>query len=137
MRLSTVFELEEKICATRDELARLKSLATAITPRLDGLPKAKSLTSRVEALAVKILDCERRLAELVEEKICAQVDLTLEISERLQGDAATVLTLRYANCKTFAEIARAMSLSRPRISVLHKQGLSFFSKAVTLSGKIR
>ena len=128
MNLRAVFELEEKICAARDELEQLKSLATAITPQLGGLPKAKSLSSRVENLAVKILDCERRLDELVEEKICRQVDLTLEISERVTGNAAIVLILRYSSCKTFAEIARAMSLSRPRISALHKQGLSLFQR---------
>ena len=128
MKLSTVFELEEKISAARYELENLKSLATATTRQMDGLPRSTSTTSRVESLAVKIMDCERRLAELVEEKICRQVDLTLEISERVTGNAAIVLILRYSSCKTFAEIARAMSLSRPRISALHKQGLSLFQR---------
>ena len=126
MKLSTVFELEEKICAARDELEQLKSLATAITPQLGGLPKAKSLSSRVENLAVKILDCERRLDELVEEKICRQVDLTLEISERVTGNAAIVLILRYSSCKTFAEIGRTIHYSRKQVWTFHQRGLAFF-----------
>lgn len=126
MKLSTVIELEEKICAARDELARLKSLATAITPKLDGLPKAKSLSSRVENLAVKILDCENRLAELVEKKICAQVDLTMELAEQLTNNILSVMTLHYVHGKTFAEIGRTIHYSRKQVWTFHKRGLALF-----------
>ena len=126
MKLSTVFELEEKICAARDELARLKSLATAITPKLDGLPKAKSLSSRVENLAVKIMDCERRLDELVEEKICAQLDLSSELAEQLTDNILSVMALRYVHGKTFAEIGRLIHYSRKQVWLFHQRGRALF-----------
>ena len=122
MKLSTVFELEEKICATRDELANLKALATATTTRLDGLPRAKAVTSRVENYAVKILDCERRLANLREDSAIAQIDLAFAIFKRVTGKAGEVLYQRYILCKSFAEIADSLNCSKSSVYYLHGQG---------------
>lgn len=128
MKLSTVFELEEKISAARDELATLKSLATAITPRLDGLPKVQSSTSRVENLAVKILDCERRLDGLVEESLCAKIDLTIEITKRVHGTAGKVLYKRYVECKLFKVIIAEMKYySDASIYHFHRVGVKKFN----------
>ena len=130
MKLSTVMELAEKIRAAQAELERLKSLATATTTRLDGLPKAKSITSRVESLTAKIVDCERELNNLVEESACAQIDLTLEISDKVKDAASDVLYQRYILCKPFAEIAAAMHFSERQIYYLHRRGRrAFESKA--------
>lgn len=127
MRLSAVMELEEKISAARAELDRLKALATATTTRIDGLPKAKSITSRVESLTAKIVDCERRLAILREALICTQVDLTLELSAQLPSDVANVMILRYVNVMSFTEIANALHYSRGHIHRICKRGLALFN----------
>lgn len=128
MRLSAVMELEEKISVARAELDRLKSLATTTTMRLDGLPKAKSITSRVENLTVKILDCEHRLAILREALICSQVDLTLELSAQLPSDVANVMILRYVNVMSFTEIANALHYSRGHIYRIYKRGVALFNE---------
>ena len=130
MKLSTVFELEEKISAARYELENLKSLATATTRQMDGLPRSTSTTSRVESLAVKIMDCERRLDGLVAEKICAQVDLTIEITKRVRGMAGKVLYERYVECKTFkAIIAEMKYYSDASIYHFHRNGVKQFESA--------
>lgn len=128
MRLSAVMELEEKISAARAELDRLKSLATATTTRLDGLPKAKSITSRVESLTAKIVDCERQLDVLVETLICTQVDLTLKLSAQMTGDILNVMILRYVNTMSFTEIANALHYSRGHIYRIYKRGVALFNE---------
>lgn len=128
MKLSTVFELEEKIQATRDAIKRMKaSAASASTTRLDGLPRPKNFSSRVESLAIKITDRERELAALVEESAIAQIDLTIEISDKVEGAAGEVLYQRYILCRPFAEIAAAMDYSQSQIYQLHRRGVAEFN----------
>lgn len=129
MKLSTVIELEEKICAARDELARLKSLATATTSRMDGLPHSTSATSRVENYAVKILDYERRLANLREDSLCAQLDLTLDITKRVHGAAGEVLYQRYVLCKPFTEIIAALNYSERAVYNYHRRGVKEYGES--------
>lgn len=126
MKLSTVFELDEKINVIQTELERLRGLMTANTSRLDGLPRPKSFSSRTESLAIKITDCERELAALVEESACAQIDLSLEIFERVKGNAGEVIYQRYIQRKTFKEISAAMNYSVARIFQLHRDGVKKF-----------
>lgn len=127
MKLTTVFELEEKISAARDELARLKSLATATTARIDGLPRSTSVTSRIENYAVKILDCQRRLDGLVEDSLCAQIDLTLDITKRVHGTAGAILYRRYIQLKPFAVIAAELNYSESAIYKFHSDGVKKFN----------
>lgn len=129
MKLTTVFELEEKICATRDELERMTALATATTSRLDGLPRATSITSRVENFAVKILDCQRRLDGLVEEKICAQLELTLDITKRVKDNAGEVLYQRYVKLKPFAVIIAEMNYSERAVYNYHRRGVKEYGES--------
>lgn len=134
MKLSTVMELAEQIRATQAELEELKARAeSATTSRLDGLPRAKSYSSRIESLIVKISDRERRLANLVEESACAQIDLTLEILDRVTGKAGEVIYQRYILCRPFAEIAAAMHYSESQIRRLHSNGRRAFESKINLT----
>lgn len=129
MKLSAVVELRAKINDTKTELERLKMMSSSFPSRLDGMPTAKSTTSRVESLSVKILDCECRLTELVEEKIRTQIDLSLEIMSRVTGKARDVLILRYVDCKPFATIIDELKYSKSTIFNLHRRGKTEFQSA--------
>ena len=90
-------------------------------PTRDGLPKSKSVVSRVERLAVKIADASRRVdvykmqledaISRLEQKICAEVpDVT----------AQTLFILRYVDGMYFRDIALTMGYSEAHIYYLHR-----------------
>jgi len=116
MKLSTVKELETAIKSARSRIEFLRAQAASISPPpLDGLPRAKSSTSRVEAFAALIADEERRLAELCNEHAEKQIQLMTEIYRRVEGKAGEVLILRYVRCLPFREIAACLGYSLPNI----------------------
>ena len=90
-------------------------------PERNGMPKSKSVSSRVERIAVRIVDAETSLNKLkslleealprLERKINAEIkDLT----------ARTLFTLRYVDCMYFRDISMAMGYSEQHIYYLHK-----------------
>lgn len=130
MKVTRVMELEEIISSTSDELERLRAKATAPSPsKLDGLPHAKATASRVETLTVKIVDTERRLADLREEYAIAQLDLAEEIYRRVNGRSAQVLFEQYVGRKSISEIAKMMDLSASRVRQLKSEGLKAFDSS--------
>ena len=54
MNLHAVRELKERIVTSEAELLNLRGLAQNLVPTLDGMPRATTLESRVEKLALKI-----------------------------------------------------------------------------------
>lgn len=130
MKVTRVMELEEIISSTRDELESLRAKATApSTSKLDGQPHAAQMASRVETLTVKIVDTERRLADLREEYAIAQLYLAEEIYRRVNGRAATILFERYVGGKSIPEIAKMMTLSASRVRQLKSEGLKAFDSS--------
>ena len=90
-------------------------------PTRDGLPKSHSVDSRVERLAIKITDAERRVDDLkkqldeamprLEQKICAATE---DSTER------ALLTFRYVDCMYFRDIGFLMGYSEAHIYYLHR-----------------
>lgn len=127
MELTAVIELEEEISTTQAELENLRSKAQAAgVAKIDGQPHGQATTSRVEALAVKIVDTERKLDNLREEYKTSLRNLSRAINQRVKGRAGTVLDFYYIMRLPFAEIASLLGLSVPRISQLHQQGRKAF-----------
>lgn len=130
MKLTRVMELEEIISSTRDELESLRAKASAPSPsKLDGLPHAAQMSSRVETLTVKIVDTEKELADLREEYAIALIDLAEEIYRRVNGRAATILFEQYVGGKSIPEIAKMMDLSASRVRQLKSDGLKAFEQS--------
>lgn len=127
MELTALIELEEEISATQAELENLRSKAQAAgVAKIDGQPHGQATTSRVEALAVKIVDTERKLDNLREEYKASLRNLSRAINQRVKGRAAEVLYLYRVMGLPLAEIASLFGLSVPRISQLHRQGRKEF-----------
>ncbi len=64
MKLDTVIKMRGEIAACERRLESLREMETAITARLDGLPRATARVSKVEKLALQIVESEEQLAEL-------------------------------------------------------------------------
>lgn len=114
-------ELRNKI---RDEERRLLTLrlsAENLVPILDGLPHGTDVKSRVENLAVKIMESERELIRLRKE--FGQAAFTLEEKiNRSELDALekSILTLRYVACMNFLDIQDKLKISDATTFYVHR-----------------
>lgn len=128
MKLDEVIKMRGEIAACERRLESLREMQTAMTSRLDGLPKAKAHVSRVEKVATQIVDTERCLAELNREVDEKASELAEEIFRRVEGMSCAVLFKRYVMCKTFAQIASETNYSEPNIYYWHRKGVKAFSR---------
>lgn len=131
MKLSAVREIVREIEMTRNQLESLRTAATNITTKIDGLPRAKERSSKTETFATLITDAENRLAELCNEYADAAFKLADEITRRVHGKASEVLFWRYCMCKSFSDISAELSYSEPRIFQLHRQGKLEYERTET------
>lgn len=131
MKLSAVRDIEQKIEVARNQLESLRTAATSITSKIDGLPRAKAQSSKTERFAALIVDAENRLAELSDEYTDVSFALADEINRRVHGKASEVLFQRYCMCKSFSDIAAELNYSKPRIFQLHKQGKLEYERTET------
>ena len=123
MRIESARELQEKIERLEETLELLRSSSQATPARLDGLPHAKSLESRVETIAQKITDIESELGRLRTELYVTAQELTIDIVSKIHGTKAQVLVRRYALLQPFKLIAAEMCLSEARIYAIHQEAL--------------
>ncbi|MBR0288638.1 MAG: hypothetical protein IJQ82_06625 [Selenomonadaceae bacterium] len=128
MKLDEVIKLRGEIAACERRLESLREFETAMTSRLDGLPKATARVSKVEKLALQIVESESCLAQLYAEVDEKARELAEEIFRRVDGMSCTVLFKRYVMCKTFAQIASEMNYSEPNIYYWHRQGVKAFGR---------
>lgn len=90
----------------------------------EGLPKSHSVDSRVERVTVKVIDAERRVADLkaqlvdaiprLEQKICAEVTDPAE---------QTLLLFRYIEGMHFRDIGFLMKYSEAYVYRIHNKAL--------------
>lgn len=93
-------------------LAELKVAAENIVPIVDGLPHAKTAKSRVEKIALDILQCERDLVEICGLIVTAQAELADKITAEIKRPALfTFAVLRYVEGLSFKETARRMLIT--------------------------
>ena len=125
MNLHAVRDLKERIVTSEAELLNLRGLAQNLVPTLDGMPRATTLESRVEKLAVKIIAVEQKLDVLKTELDRLSAELFDEIQRRVKSvQAQTVVTLRFVTCLSFRQIARRISYSLRQVFRLNQQGVN-------------
>ena len=131
MTLSAVLDIRREIESLRAHIRTLRLSVTNITAKLDGLPHSKATTSKIEELAVKIADEERRLAELQIELADKAVVLSAEICRRVSGVAGEILIMRYIGGASFDKISSTTGYSRSYVSRLHQRGKQEFDDLIT------
>ena len=110
--LNVVRDMKKRIRDLERHIEDLRLAVQNITPILDGLPKSTEIKSRVETLALKIVECDRELVDLRERLPHEQTRLAelilREVSvPALQGFAV----LRYVACVSFKETAHRMHIT--------------------------
>lgn len=120
--LNSVRELKKRIRDLESHLQSLRTAAENLTPILDGLPHSTERKSRVEKIALMIVEEERELEDLREAAADAAVTLARRIKHAdLTFQEREVAMLRYVACMNFRDIEAKLHMSDARIFFLHRQ----------------
>ena len=121
-------EIKEKIRDVEKRiLPMLRADAENLVPIVDGLPHGTDIKSRVENIAVMIVEDERELSALNEKMTLARSELADKILREVDEPILqTLLVLRYVECLSFKETARRMHFTLRYIFKLHTKFLKEF-----------
>lgn len=123
---------EQELNEARDKSKRIRELerhlealrlsVENIVPVLDGMPHAKEAKSKVERIALQIIDSEHKIEVLRGELECIKTHLANVIMTKVDNPShQTLLFLRYVSCLSFKEISRRMRCSLRHVFRLHEQ----------------
>lgn len=128
--LNVVRDLRNKIRDLTSHLQALRLSAQNIVPVIDGLPHSDVVKSRVEKLALKIIEHERELSDLSRQFATSALDLTDRINraDQLNQQEKTILLMRYVACMNFQDIWIEMQISDNRAFYLHRTAVKNFLK---------
>lgn len=131
--LNRVRELSAQIKAIENHLATLRKRAEDITPALDGMPHGSAIQSKVEKLALKIVESGKELESLHDQVIKATAQLTGDICRAVTDpQERTVIILRYISCLHFRDIAFQLGFSDRKVYALHHAALEKLAVDVQL-----
>lgn len=123
--LNSVRDLNKQIRDLENHLATMRKRAEDITQTLDGMPHATTIQSKIENLALKIVEGGRELEILHQQIISATARLTEKICREVTDpQERTVVILRYVSCMHFRDIGFQLGKSDARIFQLHRDALS-------------
>ena len=119
--LNAARELKKLIQEEEQKLIGLRVSAQNITPVIDGLPHSQMPNSRVEKLAIKILEVDEKLKCLRRQfdEVAAQIAYEI-CNADLTAQEQTILIARYVECLNFRAIQFRLHLSDARIFYLHR-----------------
>ena len=118
--LNIVRELKKQIRDLERHLQALRLSAENLVPILDGLPHSNSAKSRVEKIALMIIESERELENLRAQLDRASEELPARIHDEVSDvQERTLLLLRYVACMRFRDIAFQLERSEARVFQIH------------------
>ena len=129
MKLESVMEIELRIYERKAEIESLRSSMSA--SRLDGLPRGRAMSSRIEMTVIKIEAAERELAAMAAEYQAESARLSHEIMLRVwprNQKAGDVLFQRFLLGRSITEIAAEMKCSPSYVSRLTTAGRKIFEE---------
>ncbi|MBQ6004794.1 MAG: hypothetical protein IJL14_00925 [Selenomonadaceae bacterium] len=120
--LNSVRELNKKIRDLERRLHELRISAENLVPIIDGLPHSSEAKSRVEKLALMIVEHERDLEKFRDHIILAKSELVHTILREVdEPTLQALLMLRYVECLSFKETARRMKFTLRHLYRLHEK----------------
>ena len=128
MELQAVYQLNLKAKKLEEKISNLKDAQKHLTPTLDGLPKSRSVGSKVEDLTVAIMTLEGELSALREEMVKSSVELATLITSKVPAPAARILLARYIGCLPFKKIIAEEHYSAAHVFSLHRRGVKKFKE---------
>jgi chromosome segregation ATPase len=121
--LSRYQSINRQVKSKLDEIERLRSLETKITPTLSDMPKGGGVSNKIEFVTERIDEIERQMSDELKDL----VDTRAEIEAAIQGiDAAVyreLLERRYIYGEHWEQIAVDMSYDYRWVLRLHGKAL--------------
>ena len=121
--LNAVRNLYERKRDVEWHLADLRQAAENLVPERDGMPHGTTVSSRVEGLALKIVELGKEIIALCEQMNVAAARLSDALQELLHGEELRIMTLRYVACKRWLEIFTELKISDARGFHIHRIAL--------------
>ena len=121
--LNHLRELQSELHRRQRKLATLEGAVTNLTSLLDGMPRSREHVSKVEKLALKIVEAQKEIAGLKIEMLRVATELISAIrSSGLTEQEEQVLLSRYVMCKPIQDIMDELELGERRVYKLLSQG---------------
>ena len=118
--LNRVRDLHNRIRDLENLLATLRKRAGDIVPAREGLPQSSDIHSKVESLALKIVEKTIELESLHKQILEATETLTKAICLQISDpNQRTVMLLRYVYCLHFRDIGFRLDKSDATVYRLH------------------
>ena len=122
--LNQVRDLSKRIRDLENLLATLRKRAEDIVPAREGMPQSTDIHSKVESLALKIVEKTIELESLHEQILSATATLTESICLQITDpNQRAVLLFRYVHCMTFRDIGFQLDKSDATVFRLHHDAL--------------
>ena len=129
--LNSVYNLKASMRGLTQSRASLLATAEDLVPITDNMPHSKSVKSRVEELATKILEVDAELDKVREQIIQAEINLTEQIISKVDNPVLQKFAiLRYVKCLPYTDIATQMGYTRRNIYFLRRKFLKLFTSTL-------
>lgn len=114
----------KKLHAQEKHLQALRMSTEKLVPILDRLPHSLEAKSRVEKIALEIIETETELTAMSEEYRVARTTLTNKILVTVgEPVLQTLLVLRYVQCLSYRETARRMHYTLRQVFRLREKAI--------------
>lgn len=106
-------------------LEGLRTLAESTTSRLSDTPRSDSPNKqRMEDVALRIVDLERDMESANAALEDIRCELTVNLGEWLDADAAEIMAMRYVHSMPWADIAGAYGISVATVYRVHRTSMA-------------
>lgn len=122
--LEEVRELKREMRREEGRLTTLRLSMETLTQLMDGMPHARSQSSKVERLTLQIIETERLIGELRARLLEAATKILDAIKNApLTQNEQQLLILRYVQCLNFKDIWERLEYSDAHVYRLHAEAL--------------
>ena len=126
--LYSVRNLKNKVKLLEQARASLLATAEDLASVVDDMPRSQEVKSRVEKLAIKILEIDAQLDSVREQMIQAEIELAKKIvAEVANPTLQKFAILCYVKCLSYKEIAAEMGYTRRNVYFLRCKFLKLFT----------
>ena len=123
-KLKSVLVLREALEREKYQVKTLRECETNLTAMLDGLPHAAPLDSRIERFTLRIMETEKKIADLTAALVSKSALLSSALSAEIKDSLTlSVMTLRYVGCLSLSAIAERLNFSARYINRIHARGM--------------
>lgn len=126
--LKPIKEMESRIRSIEEEIERLMTVATKMTPNYDGNKVTGSPRNKIEEATIKIEEYRAKLNKILLKSLDYK-NRCLNKVERIElGTLRTILILYYFQNKTFEQVAEELDKSYQWTYELYKTALEEYAK---------